>query len=149
MTTFLVETISFIIVFQSASVTEVVFNFIALAVIDEFDIFVYESLRSSLFKCLLEEDNQKQLLQISLTTSRRALSGEMGENSDVRNELNGKFLCNKIQFWQDRSLINRIYWLIYKLMRFFYIVFYFYFYPLSIFYVNFLATFYFTGNQPA
>lgn len=56
-TTFLVETISMIIVFQSATVTDVVFNFIALAVIDDFDIFVYESLRSSSFKSLLEEDH--------------------------------------------------------------------------------------------
>lgn len=68
----------------------------------------------------------------------------MGEDADVRSELDGKFLPNKIQFWQDRSFINKIYWLIYKMMRFLYIVVYFYFYPLGIFYVNFVAAFQFS-----
>ena len=140
MTTLLVETISFVIVFQSDSVSNVVFNFIALAVIDDFDIFVYDSLESRSFKRLLKEDIQEKLLKISFTTSKNALSGEMGENSDVR-DVEGKLLCNKIQFWQDRTLMNKFYWMAYKMMRFWYVVVYFYFYPLGIFFVNFLAAF--------
>ena len=52
-----VESLSLAIVFTSATVSDVVFNFIALAVIDEFDEFVFDALRSDSFKSLLEEEN--------------------------------------------------------------------------------------------
>ena len=140
LTSLAVETISLLIIWTSESVQDVVFNFIALAVIDQFDQFVYDTLRSESFKKLLEEDLQKQLLKISFTTSSSALSGEMGEASDQVDE-DGKPLCNKLLFWNDRSFINKVYWLVYKLMRFYYVVAYFYFYPMSIIVGNFAASY--------
>ena len=90
---------------------------------------------------MLEEDVQNRLLLISFTTSSRALSGEMGELSDQIDE-DGKPVCNKIRFWQDRSLMNKLYWLVYKLMRFWFVVVFFYFYPLITVFFNFVARFF-------
>ena len=141
LTSLAVETISLLIIWTSATVSDVVFNFIALAVIDQFDLFVYDTLRSESFKKLLEDDLQEKLLKISFTTSSNALSGEMGEASDLVGD-DGKSPCNKIRYWSDRSMINKVYWLIYKLMRFWHVVVYFYFYPMSIIVGNFAASFY-------
>ena len=55
-----------IIIFTSASVTDVISNFIALAIIDEFDVFIFEALRSDTFKSLLRPEMQCQLLKISV-----------------------------------------------------------------------------------
>jgi len=71
----------------------------------------------------------------------------MGEESDVVGD-DGKRVCNKIRFWQDRTFINKIYRLIYKQVRFWYVVFYFYFYPLLLIFGNAFASFYFAkANQ--
>ena len=77
---------------------------------------------------------------MSFTTSPSARSGDLGEESDVKGD-DGKPLCNKIRFWQERSFINKILWLIYKVMRFWYVVFYFYFYPLGVMFINLIASF--------
>ena len=77
---------------------------------------------------------------MSFTTSPSARSGDLGEESDVKGD-DGKPLCNKIRFWQERSFINKILWLIYKVMRFWYVVFYFYFYPLGVMFINLIACF--------
>ena len=119
---------------------DVVQNFIALAIIDEFDVYIYDALASENFKTLLKPEIQSQLLKISFTTSDSALSGEMGEDSDWK-DLDGKPLCNKIRFWQDRDFKNKIFWSIYKMMRFWYVVVYFYFYPLLVIFINQIACF--------
>ena len=77
---------------------------------------------------------------MSFTTSSSARSGDLGEESDVKGD-DGKLLCNRIRFWQERSFINKILWLIYKVMRFWYVVFYFYFYPLGVMFINLIACF--------
>ena len=69
LTTMAVESISLMIIFTSTSVSDVVQNFIALAIIDEFDVFIYEALRNDTFKKLLKPENQSKLLKISFTTS--------------------------------------------------------------------------------
>ena len=57
LTSLAVETISLILIFTQSDVQDVVFNFIALAVIDDFDVFVYDALRSDVFKQLLSDDH--------------------------------------------------------------------------------------------
>ena len=140
LTTLMVESISLVIIFTSANVSDVVQNFIALAIIDEFDVFIYDALRSETFKTLLRPEIQSQLLKISYTTSTSALSGELGENSDQVDQ-EGKPICNKIKFWGDRDTINKLYWLVYKLMRFWYVTLYFYYYPLLVVFINQAACF--------
>ena len=93
-----VETISFMVIFTSEDVMNTVFNFIGLVIIDRFDVYVYDAVRCVNFKQCLQPELLEQLLRISFTTSSKALSGEMGEESDLSDEM-GKALCNKIRFW--------------------------------------------------
>ena len=133
-TTMAVESISLMIIFTSDSVTDVISNFIALAIIDEFDVFIFEALRSDTFKSLLQPEMQCQLLRVSYTTSSLAHSGEVGEGSDQL-DFENKPICNKIRFWRDRGFRNKFYWLVYKMMRFWYVTLYFYYYPLLIVFI--------------
>ena len=82
LTTASIETISLMIVFTSTTVVDVVQNFIALAIIDDFDVFIHDAVNCTNFKTLLKPEIQSQLLKVSFTTSGSALSGEMGEDSD-------------------------------------------------------------------
>lgn len=52
-------------------------NFIALAIIAEFDNFVYEALRNESMKKLLEPDVCAKLLKIMRTTSKKCKPEEM------------------------------------------------------------------------
>lgn len=53
----------------------------------------------------------------------------------------GKPVCNKINFWLDRSFVNKLYWIIYRIVRFFFVVIYFYFYPLLLVFANSFGAF--------
>lgn len=53
------ETISLLIILISDSILDIVFNFIALAVIAEFDSFVVKSVKNSLFEKALEPENSE------------------------------------------------------------------------------------------
>lgn len=55
--TLAVETISLIIIYTSTTVQNVVFNFIGLVIIDQFDVMIYDALRNKTFKTCLEPDN--------------------------------------------------------------------------------------------
>jgi len=58
---------------------------------------IYDALRNKTFKTCLEQDIQEELLKVSFTTSKNAHSGELGEESDQKDQF-GKPLCNKIRF---------------------------------------------------
>ena len=121
---------------------DVVFNFIALAVIDDFDVFVYEAMRSEAFKQLLDPEKLKELFVISFTTSSRALyADEGGEQAEGIEDEDGKPMCNKISFWYDRTCINKFYWLVYRISRFGFVVCYFYFYPMLLVFGNAFGSF--------
>lgn len=105
------------------------FNFIAVAIISDFDNLVFNSLRNEPLKELVSDDTSAELLPISFTTSPKAKSFDKGGTpSDVLDD-NGEPLCLKISFWGDRSCVNKMFFLIYKLMRGFFVSIYFYFYP--------------------
>lgn len=55
----------------SITPTDIVYNFIALAVIAEFDDFVYQSLRSESMKKLIEADVTEKILVVRHTTSKK------------------------------------------------------------------------------
>ena len=58
-------------------------------------------------------------------------------------------MSNKISFWLDRSLMNKLYRLIYKVMRFQFVVLYFYFFPLVLVFANAMGSFILAPvNQP-
>ena len=49
-----VETINILAIMQSNTILEVVMNFIALAIISEFDEFIFNALRDEPFKVIIE-----------------------------------------------------------------------------------------------
>ena len=78
----------------SITPTDIVYNFIALAVIAEFDDFVYASLRNESMKKLIEKEVTEQVLVIKHTTSKKC---KLDELTDVRDE-DGNFRPRKIEF---------------------------------------------------
>jgi len=123
-----VETVNLLVILQSTTTQDVVFNFIAVAIISDFDNFVFSSLRNEPLKELVEPANANYM-NVHFTTSPEASSfASGGEASGVQDEY-GEPLCMKIEFWGDRSCFNKLLFFIYKCMRTFFTAFYFYFYP--------------------
>ena len=117
------------VVLSSQTSSDVVFNFIALAVISEFDNFVYASLRMEKLKDLTNQDNADKLLLVSYTTSSKAKTFKDGGEASDQVDENGEPICVKISFWHDRSCMNKLLYLVYRLNRSFFVGVYFYFYP--------------------
>ena len=57
------------VICTSIDPTELVFNFIALAIVAEFDNFIFESLKGETMKELVEKKFYKRVLVINHTTS--------------------------------------------------------------------------------
>lgn len=99
----------------------IVYNFIALAIISNFDDFIFESF-IDILKELIE--SKKPLLPILHTTSNNCLDFE---KSEVRRE-DGTLYPLAVRF-RDRSCGNKFNALVYRLFRSYYISIYFYFMP--------------------
>ena len=125
-----VETVNMLVILQSDTTQDVVFNFIAVAIISDFDNFVFSSLRNEPLKELVDDNNNSEFLKVSFTTSNSAKSFDEGGEAakDVVDDY-GEPVCMKINFWKDRSLFNKFMFLVYRLMRTFFTSVYFYFYP--------------------
>lgn len=141
--TLLVESVSIMVILSSQTTNDVVFNFIALAVISEFDNYVFESLRHQPLKELVNEENRNKFLKISFTTSGKAVRiQEGGEASDQVDDF-GETMGIKIGFWRDRSCCNKLLMLQYRIFKSFFAGFYFYFYPMFSVVLTFLLPFIF------
>ena len=103
-----------------------VFNFIALAIVAEFDNYVFESLKNESMKVLVEKKFYKRVIIIRHTTSKKCrreeLSTEKDENDDYR--------PLRITF-ESRNLLNKLLFSLYKFMRAFYVSLFYYFLPFS------------------
>ena len=126
-----VEFCNIAIILTSLSPIGTVFNFIALAIIADFDNFVYESLRNEKMKKLLYEDVKERILIINHTTSKRCTSKEL---SNVLDE-NGDRRPLKILF-KDRTCGNKCLYMFYKVMRCWYVSYYFYFQPFAVVFLS-------------
>ncbi len=104
----------------------IVFNFIALAIIAEFDNYVFQSMKNEKMRCLIEKQFTQQVLMISHTTSKKCSNAEL---SDQKNE-DGEFRPLKITLG-SRSLLNLVAFFLYKVLRCFYVSLFFYFLPFS------------------
>jgi len=117
-----------IVILQSDTTQDVVFNFIAVAIISDFDNFVFSSLRNEPLKELVVDGNS-EFMKVQFTTSIDARSFKSGgEASEVTDEY-GEPMCLKICFWRDRTCVNKFLFLVYRVMRAFFTSIYFYFYP--------------------
>lgn len=68
----MIESVNFIVILTSASYLDVVMNFMALAVISEFDDAFYEALGADEKKKIIEEPAFEDLYKITRTSSRNA-----------------------------------------------------------------------------
>jgi hypothetical protein len=127
---------------------DIVFNFIALAIIAEFDNYVYGSMKNESFKALTDKEFCKQVLVISHTTSKKCRPDEL---SKVYDEQLGEFRPLKIQF-ADRRTGNKWMYVTYKVFRTFYISVFFYFLPFSVVVLStlipLLARYFFENEMP-
>lgn len=110
----------------AADTINIVFNFIALAIIAEFDNYVFESLQGESFRLLIEKKFTKRALEIEHTTSKKCKETEL---SEVKDEL-GEFRPLRIVF-QKRSKSNKILYTVYKVLKTFYVSFFYYFMPFT------------------
>ena len=88
-----VEFVSLFIILQSTSTQDIVFNFVAISVISDFDNFVYSSLRNEKLKELIQEDAAENLLPISFTTSCKAKTFKDGGQASDQVDENGEPIC--------------------------------------------------------
>jgi len=107
---------------------DIVFNFIALAIIAQFDNYVYASMKNESFKNLVGEDFCKAVLTINHTTSKKCRDYEL---SKVYDEEEGEFRPLRVQY-SSRSGRNKCNYVAYKIFRMFYISVFFYFLPFSV-----------------
>lgn len=122
----LVEIVNIVIILTSLNPVDIVYNFIALAIIAEFDDFVYASLRNESMKKLIEKEVTERVLVIRHTSSKKCKDNEL---STVKDE-NGDFRPLKVKYG-DREGTNKCMYSTYKCMRTFYVSVYFYFMPFS------------------
>lgn len=140
-----VESVNMLVILQSETTQDIVFNFIAVAVISDFDNFVFNSLRNEPLKELVKEDNVERFMPISFTTSPKSKPfSHGGQPSDVMDE-NGEPMPIKIRYWSDRTCCNRMLFSIYRVFRIFFVSIYFYFFPPISIFLTFQLPFYFRG----
>lgn len=122
----MVEIVNIQIILTSTNPVDIVYNFIALAIIAEFDDFVYAALRNESMKKLIEKEVTDAVLVIRHTTSKKCGDNEL---STVKDQ-DGEFRPLRIQF-KNREPINKCMYCTYKCFRTFYVSVYFYFMPFT------------------
>jgi hypothetical protein len=125
-TTLFTEMANVLLILTAVDPVNCVLNFIALAIIAEFDNFVYESLRNESMKKLLVEDVAERVLKIQRTSSKKCKEHEL---SVVEDE-DGNLLPLKMTF-RERSCGNKCAYAQYKCLRAFFVSVYFYFLPFT------------------
>jgi len=104
----------------------IVFNFIALAIIAEFDNYVYSSMKNESMKELVEKKFVKKVLVIKHTTSKKCKEDEYSDSKDQ----DGNLRPLRVTF-KSRTLLNKVLFAVYKIQRSFYVSVFFYFLPFS------------------
>lgn len=119
------------------------FNFIALAIVAEFDNYVYESLKNESIKVLVEKRFYKKVVVINHTTSKKCSTEELSTQKDD----DGEFRPLRVTY-QSRTLLNKILFSIYKFLRSFYVSLFYYFLPFSSIMISTLYPIAFRFFQP-
>ena len=119
-----VEVCNISIILAQTNPINIVLNFIAIEIIAQFDEFVYTALRNESGKLLIEMKIADDVLMIHHTTSSKCGVDEL---SDVKDQ-NVNFRKLRIQF-KDRDCGNKVGWVVYRILRIFFVSIYFYFLP--------------------
>jgi hypothetical protein len=120
--TIFVECISIIVICLQEAPMAIVFNFIALSVIADFVNYIYESFADCL-KELISYDGEP-ILVIRHTTSKRCNKDELS----ILKDEHGRIRPLRANF-SDRDFLDKVCYVIYKMLRTFIVSFYFYFMP--------------------
>ena len=141
---FVIEIVNFIVILQASTYLEIVMNFMALAIIAEFDNAFFSALGSDNMKYILDDPAFKDLYTIKRTTSKYASRNKQNILDDptvppfLKNEL--KFL--KISFF-DRTYFHMLLRVFYKMLRVIQITVWFYFMPFLALLGSYIVPFYF------
>lgn len=98
-----------------------------MAIIAEFDNFVFSSLKNESFKKLNSPEFCERVLVVKHTTSKKARDNEL---TDILNKETGEYRPLKVTF-MGRDTLNKCLYLFYKLTRLFYVSIFYYFLPFS------------------
>lgn len=104
---------------------DIVFNFIALAIIADFDNYVFQSMKGEGLRELIVERFTKKVLRVEHTTSKKC---RVEERTGIWNEEKQEFRKLKIQF-SERPIVNKLFFSLYKVLKTFYISVFFYYMP--------------------
>lgn len=104
----------------------IVFNFIAVAIIAEFDNYVFDSLTAEPLKCIVEKRFTVPAFPIIHTSSKKCNPEEVGRIKDPQ----GKRYRLKISM-NERSWTNITMFIVYKILRAFYVSMFYYFLPFT------------------
>jgi hypothetical protein len=113
-----------VVIVTQSDVINITFDFIALAIIAEFDNYVYDAIKNESFKELIEPEFAEKIFKIRHTTSVKA---KEAENSAVKDE-DGEYRPLKITF-KSRTVVNKLLFGFYKVIRAIYVSTVFYFLP--------------------
>lgn len=116
----------------------VVENFIALAIIAEFDNYVFSSMKNESFRELIEKRFTSRVLRISHTTSKKCSDKDMSDQVDD----DGNLRPMKVTFG-SRPCCNKCLFSIYKFMRTGYVSVFYYFLPFTAIVMSTLMPFFF------
>ena len=123
----LVEMASIGVICTAEDIINIIFNFIALAVIASFDDYVFNGMKNEPIKELLDEDFIKKNLTIEHTTS---VTCDTEEMSSIK--IDGTDECRPLRItFKSRSINNKIQFGVYKFFRMIYLSIYYYFFPFS------------------
>lgn len=121
----LVECCNIVVICVAFYPVAIVLNFIAIAVISEFDNYVYASMRNECMKKIIEErEINEEIFVKHHTTSKRCGLEELSDQKDEK----GNFRPLKVTFG-SRGCGNKMLYIVYKLYRIFFVSVYFYFMP--------------------
>lgn len=152
---FVIEIVNFIVILTSASYLDVVMNFMALAVIAEFDDKFFDALGSDSLKDLLEDPAYDDLYMVTRTSSRNCselnaaqddtyllFTQAGGQQKLTTSAIDGQGLCMRVSFL-ERGPLMVLMRAVYKLMRVAHVSVWFYFLPFIALLGSYMVPFYY------
>jgi hypothetical protein len=121
-----IELASICVICAATDTISMIFNFIALTILAEFDNFVYKSMKNEQFKQLTSKRFLEYATKIQHTTSKKCSETELSIEIDE----NGNNRPLKVTFL-SRTWFNKILFVLYKILRIFYVSIFYYFLPFS------------------
>lgn len=126
--TLAVELASIGIVVAAPDTIDIIFNFISLVILAQFDDYVYTSMKNESFKKLLEEEFTKRTCVIAHTTSKKCRESEVIQVTDHPHS--DFVMCRPLKVtFARRTQTNKALYVVYKAMRTFYVSVFYYFLP--------------------